>query len=114
MFQTDISLGNLLTLASFIVFITLYIANSRITGKLLAIRLESVDASLEDFKLEVKKLADIITKQALQDQRISLQDDRLLHEGKRVDELERRVNLVFEQYAASELALARRTGKLGV
>lgn len=107
-FSSEISFGNLLTIGGFIVFITMYIVSNRYTAKLLGVRLGVLDATMEDFKREIKALAVVITQQALQDQRITTQDDRLLHEGKRVDELERRVNQLNEHYTASELMLARR------
>ena len=83
---------DLLTAAGFLVFITIYIVGTKYTGTLLSFRLSIVDATIQDFKREIEKLAAVITEQARQDLRITTQDDRLLHEGKRVDELERRVN----------------------
>lgn len=80
-----------LTAASFLVFITIYLVNSRSAAKILAVRLETIDATMEDFKKEMAKLSDVIIKQALQDQRVSTMDERLLAGGKRMDELQKMV-----------------------
>lgn len=87
--EYTISLGNLLTIASFIVIVTAYVVISRGVGKLLALRLETVDATLEDFKLEMKKLADIIIEQTRQEGRINLIEQRLMQEGQRLDDFGR-------------------------
>ena len=86
-FEYTISAGNLLTIASFIVFVTVYVVNSRGAAKILAVRLSTVDANMEDFKLEIKKLGEILISQVKQDGRLNLLEQRLMQEGLRLDAL---------------------------
>ena len=86
-FEYTISAGNLLTIASFIVFVTVYAVNSRGAAKILAVRLSPVDANMEDFKLEIKKLGEILISQVKQDGRLNLLEQRLMQEGLRLDVL---------------------------
>jgi hypothetical protein len=81
----SISLGNLLQVGAFVVFITIYIVNSRGAAKVLAARLETVDATIMDFKIELKKLSEVLIGQAQQDGRINLLEQRLMQEGIRID-----------------------------
>jgi hypothetical protein len=90
-FEYTISAGNLLTIASFIVFVTVYVVNSRGAAKILAVRLSTVDANMEDFKLEIKKLGEILISQVKQDGRLNLLEQRLMQEGLRLDALGRNV-----------------------
>ena len=83
----QISAGNLLTIASFIVFVTIYVVNSRGAAKILAVRLTTVDATIEDFKVELKKLSEVLIGQAQQDGRINLLEQRMMQEGLRLDAL---------------------------
>ena len=85
--EYTISLGNLLTMGSFLVFVTIYVVNSRGAAKILAARLEIMDANVDEFKLEIKKLGEILIGQALQDGRINLLEQRLMQEGNRMDAL---------------------------
>lgn len=82
-----ISLGNLLTMGSFLVFVTVYVVNSRGAAKVLAARLQNVDSAMGEFKAELKKLGEVLIGQAQQDGRINLLEQRLLQEGNRVDDL---------------------------
>ena len=86
-FESGISLGNLLTIGGFIVFLTIYSVNSRGAAKVLGTRLESVDETIEDFKTELKKLTEVLIGQAQQDGRINLLEQRLMQEGKRLDDI---------------------------
>jgi hypothetical protein len=81
----SISLGNLLTIASFLVFVTVYVVNSRGAAKILSSRLGTVDSTMIEFKLELKKLSEVLIGQAQQDGRINLLEQRLMQEGKRLD-----------------------------
>jgi hypothetical protein len=85
--EYTITLGNLLTVASFLVFVTVYIVNSRGAAKILATRLATVDDTLVDFKQEMKKLTDVVVSQARMDGRIDLIEQRILQEGRRVDDI---------------------------
>ena len=90
--EYSISLGNLLTIAGFIVFITIYIVNSRGAAKVLATELKSMNTRMNNFSDDLKKLGDVLIGQERQDGRIDLVnervtviDGRLMQEGKRLD-----------------------------
>lgn len=87
--EYTISLGNLLTIGSFLVFVTIYIVNSRGAAKILGARLEIVDASMEDFRKELKEFSKILISQERQDGRIDLLGQQFSQQGQRVDELSR-------------------------
>jgi len=91
-----VNLGSLLTIASFLVIVTIYIVSGRTGTKVLDTRLEMIDAQMEDFKLEMKKLADVIITQVTQSGRMDRIEDRQLAEGRRVDEIARRMNIIAD------------------
>ena len=81
------------TIGSFLVFGTVYIVNGRNAAKILAARLETVDASIIDFKHEISKLTDVLVAQAVQGKRQDNAEERIMAQGKRIDEMEKRLNL---------------------
>ena len=81
----QLSTDNWLTIIGFAVMATIYIVNSRSSNKVLASRLEVIDDRMESFQQEMKKLNDILVTQAVQNSRISLIEERILQEGKRID-----------------------------
>lgn len=83
---------NVLTGVSFIVMVTIYVVNSRVSAKVLDARLELFEATMVDFKHEIKELNKVVVQQALHHQRLDNMDERLLSQGKRLDELSNRVN----------------------
>ena len=85
--EYSISLGNLLTVGSFLVFATMYVVNLRSAAKLLAAKLQIIDNALGAFKEEMKRLTEVIVEQARMDGRINMTEQRLLQEGKRIDEM---------------------------
>jgi len=87
--EYTISLGNLLTIGSFLVFITIYVVNSRGAAKILGTRLEIVDASMEDFRKELKEFSKVLISQVQQDGQIQLLAQQFVQQGQRVDELSR-------------------------
>lgn len=88
MFDPTVSLGSLLTIGSFLVIVVVYIVSGRADTKVLDTRLQAIDAQMEDFKLELKKLGEILIKQAVQEGRIANVETRMLMEGQRVDSME--------------------------
>ena len=84
-----VSLGNLLTIGGFMVFITIYIVNSRGAAKILGPRLEVVDASMEDFRKELKEFSKVLISQVQQDGQIQLLAQQFVQQGQRVDEISR-------------------------
>ena len=87
-FDPTISLGSLLTIGSFLVIVVVYVMNGKADTKVLDNRMLSVEAQMEDIKIELKKLAEILVKQALQENRIANVETRMLMEGQRVDSME--------------------------
>ena len=87
--EYTISLGNLLTIGSFLVFVTIYVVNSRGAAKILGTRLEIVDASMEDFRKELKEFSKVLISQVQQDGQIQLLAQQFVQQGQRVDELSR-------------------------
>lgn len=87
--EYTISLGNLLTIGSFLVFVTIYVVNSRGAAKILGARLEVVDASMEDFRKELKEFSKVLISQVQQDGQIQLLAQQFVQQGQRVDELSR-------------------------
>lgn len=87
--EYSVSLGNLLQIGAFVVFITIYIVNSRGAAKILGTRLEIVDASMEDFRKELKEFSKVLIGQAQQDGEIQSLRQQFVQQGQRVDELSR-------------------------
>ena len=77
----------LVTVGSFLVLGTVYVVNGRTAAKILSTKLEMIDGTMEDFKLEIKKLTQVIVEQALQGGRLQVLDERTLAQGQRVDEI---------------------------
>lgn len=101
MFDSSISLGNILTIGMFLVAVTVYIVSNSNSAKVLDVRLSFIDAQMEDFKLEMKKLADIIITQVAQSSRMDRLSDTLMATGKRLDDttngLGKRIDTIQEQ-----------------
>lgn len=87
--EMSVSLGNLITIGSFLVLVTMYIVNSRGAARVLGEKLKSFSDNLDELKDETKKLAEVVVEQARQQGRMELLDQRLLQEGKRLDEFMR-------------------------
>jgi len=88
MFDPTVSLGSILTIGSFLVIVVVYIVSGKGDTKVLDTRLLGIESQMEDFKIEIKKLGEILIKQALQDGRIANVETRMLMEGQRVDAME--------------------------
>jgi hypothetical protein len=81
------TIQTLVTVGSFLVLGTVYVVNGRAAAKILGTRLEMIDGTMEDFKLEIKKLTQVIIEQALQGARLQTLDERTLAQGQRVDDM---------------------------
>ena len=92
-FNSDISLGNILTIVSFFVGGVGFAWSIKSDTKVLDFKYTIIDAQIDDFKVEIKKLAEVIANQTLHGKRIDLVEERVLAQGKRLDETEKRVNL---------------------
>ena len=94
------TITNLLTGASFLVFITVYIVNSRGAARMLGERLRGMDHTITNFAIELKKLQDVVTAQAVQSTRIDNLSQTLLETGKRVDGSSANVQRMLMKLAA--------------
>lgn len=88
MFDTSISLGNLLTIVTFLggSFFFAGVVRSRVDA--LAIRLLTLEKSME-------KIVEVLVIQGRQEERMNSIDGRLLAQGQRIDDLSRQVNRLF-------------------
>ena len=79
MFDLSISLGNLMTIVSFIIGGVSFVYAIKSDTRVLATRL----GNLEE---DVKKMSDVLVELAKTDGRMNLIEDRILAQGKRLDE----------------------------
>lgn len=93
MFDFTINLGNLVTIVAFIggAFALAYSIKSDI--KIADLKYTIITATMDDFKLEIKKLAEVVTQQALDNRRMDYIEERQMSQGQRLDETEKRLNL---------------------
>lgn len=87
MIDLSINLGNLLTIAAFLLGGIGFAYSVKKDVKVSEIRLAMIDAQIEDFKQDIRKLNEIVIALAKQDGRIDRIEDRQLQEGKRIDEI---------------------------
>ena len=92
MFDLSINLGNILTIVAFLAGGIAFAYSIKSDTKVLEIRFTMIDAQIEDFKLDIKKLNDVLVSLAMQSGRIDRVEERQLAEGKRMDRLEARTD----------------------
>ena len=96
--ELTVSLGELITAGTFIATAVGAVITIRsnvstlsktveLTDKQNEFRFTRIDAQIEDFKLEMKKLGEILIELTKAQGRQNITDERLLAEGKRVDSL---------------------------
>lgn len=86
--QTDFwqfNIGNLLTILSFLGGGMLFIASTRQ-------QLFSLSERSAAMEIELKKLVEVLINQGRQDERMTAMDQRMLMQGKRLDEFQDRFN----------------------
>lgn len=92
MFEVSITLGNILTIVSFLGGGAFFIVSMRGSisenARISDIRFGLVDLSIAEFKGEIQKVNEILVKLALSDGRQNTSDERLLMQGKRIDTLQ--------------------------
>lgn len=76
-----------------------YVTAGRIGNKIVEGKLEIIDATIEDFKEEIRKLNEVIVTQAVQTSRIGIMEERLLQEGRRMDSMARAINRILFKLA---------------
>ena len=93
MFDLTISLGNILVIVAFIGGGISFVYSIKNDNKITDFKYTIVAASMDDFKMEMKKLTEVVTQQALQNNRMDYIEDRQMSQGKRLDQAEARLNL---------------------
>lgn len=93
MFDLTINLGNLLTIAFFIGGGVAFLYTIKADTKIADLKYTIIAASIDDFKMEMKQLAGVVTQQALDSRRMDYMEERQMSQGKRLDEAEKRLNL---------------------
>ena len=97
-FDLTVSLGDVVTTTIFAASALTFIISIQKNGKFLAakmdlvdqqneMRFERIDAQIEDSKVEVKKMGDILVELTRQDGRLNTVDERMLMQGKRIDSI---------------------------
>jgi hypothetical protein len=109
MFDLTISLGNILTVLAFLLGGVAFAYSIKSDTKIIDIKYTMIAAQIDDFKEEVKKLAEVVTQQALQTKRMDYLEDRQSAQGLRLDEVTKRLNL----YADSPIYQRRDKDALG-
>ena len=96
MFDLTISLGNILVTVAFIGGGISFVYSIKNDNKITDFKYTIVAASMDDFKMEMKKLTEVVTQQALQNNRMDYIEDRQMSQGKRLDQTEVRLNLYVD------------------
>lgn len=107
MFDLTINLGNLLTIIAFIGGAIALATSIKSDMKVADLKYTIITATMDDFKQDIKKLAEVITQQALDSKRMDYVEERQMSQGKRLDEAEKRLNL----YADSPIYQRQEAGR---
>lgn len=110
MFDLTISLGSLLTIAGFAITAIISVLSIKGSNELVAQKLDmtaiandrrflELDAQVEDFKVEMKKLGDVLIELTRAQGRQQVADERSLAQGKRIDVLETDIRSVLRERA---------------
>ena len=96
MFDLTVNLGNLLTIFSFIgggIYFVILVRN-----KVDIVSRDTADlkAETEMMRQELKKLTEVLIVQGRQDERITAMDQRMVNQGKRIDDTVRRMNTYLD------------------
>ena len=98
MFDPTISLGNVLTVAGFACTAIIAVMQIKGSNDVVAAKLDltakqndfrflNIDAQVDDFKVEIQKLGELLIQLTRAEGRMNTADDRILAQGKRMDEL---------------------------
>lgn len=93
MFDLTISLGNILTIIAFLAGGIAFVYSIKSDTKIADLKYTMIATTMDDFKIEIKKLSDVVTQQALDNKRMDYIEDRQMSQGRRLDETEKRLNL---------------------
>lgn len=109
MFDLTISLGNLLTIVAFLGGGMGFAYSIKSDTKITDLKYTMIAASIDDFKVEMKKLTEVVVQQALQSKRMDYLEERQTNQGQRLDEAIKRINLyadapVYQRRESSSLS----------
>lgn len=96
MFEPNISLGNILTIIAFFVGGLAFVYSLKADTKIHDARFDMFAEQLTDLKEEIKKLNEVLVQLALQGGRIASVEERLLSQGRRLDEQISRLNAYID------------------
>lgn len=100
MFDLTISLGNLLTIVAFLGGGIGFAYSIKSDTKLTDLKYTMLTATMDDFKIDMGKLTEVVTQQALASKRMDYAEERQadyrreqIAQGLRLDDVTKRVNL---------------------
>lgn len=98
-----VSLGNILTIISMLIATISFAFILR--GKIQEIAIQTADLRevTKEIKKDLDKLTEVMIVQSRLDERLTAQDQRSVNQGKRLDDLYRRVNTYFDMRAVDKL-----------
>lgn len=96
--ELSVTLGDIVTTTIFAGSVVAFIISIQKNGKFLStkmdlvdrqneMRFERIDAQIEDSKIEMRKLGDILVELTRQEGRLNAADERMLMQGKRIDSI---------------------------
>lgn len=102
-FDVSINLGNILTIGVFLIGGLMFVMTMKSDSRNLSTQVDAeseasdnrfmrIEAQAEDFKLEMRKLGEVVVDLAKTEGRQNLTDERILAQGKRIDEQGRMIN----------------------
>lgn len=97
--EPDINVGNILTIVAFCVGGLVFIYTLRARVDVMNSGVENLAKRVLGMEQQLVRLVDVLVEQGRQAERIAATDQRLLAQGGRIDELERRVNRTGERFA---------------
>lgn len=96
MFELTISLGSILTMASFLVGGLVFALSIKGDTRVHEARFDSMSEQQREIREELKKLSEVLIKLAVQDGRIKAAEDRIAAQGLRLDETSGRLNAYID------------------
>lgn len=113
----SVSLGDIVTTSIFAISAITFLVSIQKNGKFLGakidltdkqneMRFERIDAQIEDSKVEMKKITEILVELTRQEGRLNAADERMLMQGKRIDSMAESLRDVL---MGRQIAIPKRT-----
>lgn len=97
MFEPGVSLGNILTILTFIVGGMAFVYSLRADTRVQEAKFMMLTDQMIEVKIDVKKLSEVLVQLATHGGRITSVEERLLSQGRRLDENIARVNRFIDK-----------------